>query len=277
VPTVAGTARPAGAATTFDWALATVNLPHQVSGHIEVRLTFTGERAGLGPEVVGQSTWMPGFGTDSAVWVAGPGPVVASASTPAGSRTVTAIPLTTGLAPGFGVVCSPCTFGSGAVIRLLGFDTDARFDSVTATASAAGEELPVTVTTGSGSSRIDIAGDGSTGTAVATGEVAAPAGPIPVAVGAAAGSTTVTMAVPAGVVGALSAGCAAGDCIESWRAPDGRTRTITHSALVLEGSVSGPFKFSGPAGPWTFSWSGVSRETVVGAFAPIGTDWLLFS
>jgi len=277
---LAATAPPAhaSAATTFDWAVATVTLPHSVTGTVEVRMTMTGTRAGDGPEVVGQATWMPSFGADASVWVAGPGPLTTSVTTPAGSRSVTAVPVSADGAPGFGVRCSPCAFGAGSEIRLLGFDTDARYDGVSATAVAGGETLPVTVTTGSGSRRIDAAGETANGTALATGEVAPPGSPVPASIGLAAGASTTTVTVPAGAVGALSSGCLVGECVESWLAPDGRTRTLHHEALVVEGFTDGtPFGFAGPAGSWQFAWSGVSRETAVAAYAPIGDDWTRFS
>lgn len=95
-----------------------------------------------------------------------------------------------------------------------------------------------------------------------------------------------------GVVGVFATAC---NCRGEWRSPDARSgrwasgRTYTELPLFIGGASDGTPMFSGPAGQWSLSWTGVAAEhpaaialfgafqPIVAVWAPIGVDWQYFN
>lgn len=74
-----------------------------------------------------------------------------------------------------------------------------------------------------------------------------------------------------GLVGAINTrACRA--CTGQWVAGDEVSGAFTVSPVGLDGAPT----FAGPAGFWTWDWSGVSEAAVVAAYAPIGDAWRSF-
>lgn len=90
---------------------------------------------------------------------------------------------------------------------------------------------------------------------------------------AVASDVTATRTVSTGVVGALL-WCET--CETAWAGPDGRS-----GGKTVFGHEPAPTLFSGPAGSWSWQWSGVQvdprGEQALAAFAPIGDGWLRYS
>jgi hypothetical protein len=64
------------------------------------------------------------------------------------------------------------------------------------------------------------------------------------------GATTVSAKTNTALIGGFVGQC--GVCVSSWRSPDGRTRTSP-------GAASGdPLGFVGPAGRWSWTWTGAA-------------------
>lgn len=135
------------------------------------------------------------------------------------------------------------------------------------------------VRTGSGSTAMSVAGPASDG-------VAAAAGPL------GAGSSRYAAASRRGLVGAFEFSCE-GSCTGAWRGPGGREGSWSwtgEGVLTGLGEQQGQISFAGPAGRWSWDWTGVAvspvffpyfesprtGSPVIGAWAPIGDGWRLF-
>lgn len=132
------------------------------------------------------------------------------------------------------------------------------------------------VTKGSGATAMLVAGSKNRGTSASVGPVGA-------------GGTSYA-AKTRGLVGAMEGAC---NCNGSWSGP-GR-RSGAWMSVTGDGIVSplflreGHMAFAGPAGNWSWSWTGASdaygtsgaafgsaTTPIIGAWAPIGNDWRLF-
>ena len=137
------------------------------------------------------------------------------------------------------------------------------------------------------------------GTGAASLYVSAPSFGVGVAAASAgAGAGRYSRTVPAGIAGAIEwLSCQA--CAGSWSGPDGQTHdwvNLRHQAWPVcwcGATVGFGGEFAGPAGEWNWVWAGVAAsdhgavlddgtgvllaEPVLAAYAPIGSDWVLFT
>lgn len=141
---------------------------------------------------------------------------------------------------------------------LLAFTAGGSFSSYGSFVTVVSGSATWTQTQGGGS-RLILAGSPDD---EGTGAVVASAG---------AGSTWKTVDATAGLAGAMNlAACAA--CTGQWSAGDDVAASFTVSPAGTDGAPT----FAGPAGPWSWDWSGVSTAAIVGAYAPVGDVWHLF-
>ena len=255
-----GTLAPAGASGTggtgatavFNWVLVTVKAKGDVS-QFDLSLTLAGARAHAGNDAVGVATSAPRIGSDFAVYGQGFAGMSEqpdlSTSGGAGGLGLSLRQVPGPILGQAGWQCF-CSLHGGEVARYLVFETDARWTSVTASLAAA--EADVAVIKGFGATAVTVADPAATGNAVA----------LPVL---AAATSTLTRRMPTGVVGAVNGACLAGTCAASWTAPDGRHATAQDHA-----------GFAGGAGTWRFTWSGVTNDPILAAWAPIGANWQSF-
>ncbi len=138
------------------------------------------------------------------------------------------------------------------------------------------------VFTGSGSRAIGAADTAASGVAVDASVVAA-------------GTSTVDVMSPLGLIGGPAIfECT--HCSQSWTTSTGKTGSFDQTILpfffiplpvplplppIPIGSISGDDGFVGPAGHWSWSWTGVNvrpemSETIALGYAPIGDLWKLF-
>jgi LPXTG-motif cell wall-anchored protein len=172
--------------------------------------------------------------------------------------------------------------GGGRRLAILLFATNAVIDSYSIDSS--GGSTPQ-VHAGSGSRAIEIAGPEASGVAVDASV-------------AAAGTSTVGSDPHAGLVGGVLWGCTR--CTVSWTTPDHHDGSFTQTnppsipvPLPLPpvplppipfppGLIAGDTTFAGPAGSWTWSWTGANLRadypgpTMMGAYAPVGDLYSLF-
>lgn len=103
-------------------------------------------------------------------------------------------------------------------------------------------------------------------------------GPAVSAGAAAAGTRGHAGTLDEGIVGALNVWQCDG-CVMDWSGPDGRSGSAVR--VVGYTTVSGSSWFGGPAGDWSWSWTGVDgpgsftalARPVVAAYAPVGAFW----
>jgi hypothetical protein len=100
------------------------------------------------------------------------------------------------------------------------------------------------------------------------------------------GSESIKQREKVGLAGAFDWRCSV--CVGDYRAPDGRAGSFFGFGIpqtIHEERSSEPPMFAGPPGDWQWAWAGakVAEEPIVsgampvlGAFAPIGDDWVLY-
>lgn len=153
---------------------------------------------------------------------------------------------------------------AGETVAVLAFVPGARLDRIEAVSiSLDGVPYAPLVTTGAGSRLVRV-GDGSGAALVSNGLTA--------------GSVTVEHGPDAAIVGGLSFECAS-QCETTWRSPDGRSGAWSQERELTGGGAAagGQPLFAGPAGPWSWEFTGVQDGQVIGAYAPLGDRWTLFS
>ena len=178
---------------------------------------------------------------------------------------------------GFGIGSGVGAFGSIHRLSMVVFVPNGVIDSFHVSGTGGTPE----VFTGSGSRAIGAADADASGVAVDASV-------------AAAGTSTLDVTSPLGLIG----GPAIFECLhctESWTTPNGGTGTYSETILPIFflpvpipvpfpiplGSISGDDGFVGPAGHWSWTWTGVNvrpqmSETIAAGYAPIGDLWKLF-
>lgn len=128
---------------------------------------------------------------------------------------------------------------------------------------AKGTLLDTRIHRGSGSTAVrSMTADGT-----ATG---AAAGPL------AAGTSSHEAITSAGIIGAL-AFPSCGTCQATWSSPDGREGSIQVVDTPLASQGSGWFDFAGPAGPWSWTWTGVRVPSAFEIAQPQDAAYVLYA
>lgn len=267
-----------------NWVLvkATAAEPTEISSPFSVR----GHKTGRGPLVLGVGISSQG-GPQPFSWV-----FVERMSGGTPRATVVAGPLGRQLRfdvkfdENGGFHAEPVHLGriQASTVAVLLFAVNGVIDDVTWDPRAPVRDLRSTVRTGSGA-RALMVDRPSDGAAVTAGSVGG-------------GQVAYRRQVRTGIVGAVEwLSCEA--CVGTWTPPAGPTRSWAHvrhhawAACWCGSGVGMGTVFAGPAGRWSWTWSGVSApeptgatsdgvgyylsRPVAAAYAPIGADWSLFS
>jgi len=174
----------------------------------------------------------------------------------------------------FGMSSGAAVFGTIRRLSMVVFVPNGVIDSFHVSGTGGTPE----VFTGSGSRAIGAADADSSGVAVDASI-------------AAAGTSTLDLTSPLGLIGGPAVfECT--HCSESWATPTGEQGTYDETMLpfvpvpipfpIPVGFISGDEGFVGPAGHWSWNWTGVNvrpemSETIAAGYAPIGDLWKFFT
>lgn len=251
------TALPAAGAPAPNWVVAQLQLT-QPSHLLVVSVEARGPILPGGPGALGLGTAGPFDEPDVFVTRAGSEPTTIAVTAGAQERRFELTPDPQGTLRATADIICHCTYFAGMRLRVLFFVTGMAWSELSVTAVTDREVLTPALTTGNGASAI---------VATAGAGVAASAGPA---------VATVSGAVESGgLVGAIDASaCDIGVCAVSWTTAEGRQAGFTNAGPVATGSrglvfASGPGFFD-----WTFT--GLARDALLGAYAPVGAAWSFF-
>lgn len=257
----------AGATTGTNWVVARIVVAEATNG-LSGRITFDGTYDASEPVVAGFATrldtaqwdYTSSYAVDSRT-----GPVDITTTEDLGSQSVRISPgrggsFTDGY---FSVTFRGFDFAPGDEVDLLFYLTGTSLSGIEASAEGDAGAVPISITTGAGAANVALASTTTGGAGASAGSVAA-------------GTTSNTVTTDEGIAGTRVARCAAGACTYGVTGPAGSTQAIEASTAVAS-YTSGRPSFAGPAGDWTFRWTGVGNSSVMVAYAPIGDLWPIFA
>lgn len=268
LPTICLAALPAGAGAN-DWVLVKVTAGPTGASAVEFGVGIETSADGYEPGALGI-----GFGSSdpeglrlARVFSTGGGPTEIRTSKDAGDLRLTIVPRSSfrGIDTTLGV----------RRMQMLPHETVAVLLFVTGMTMTHVEVAPVTLA----DVAVDLAVSGGSGSAALPSSEVTGSGHVVTAGSTAAGTAAHGFTAPRGIVGAFSqTWCAA--CAGTWTAPGAEA-----VAWVAVARAHVNTELTGPAGTWTYSWSGAGTLThaltlehapSLGAYAPIGDDWTLF-
>ncbi|MBI4728241.1 MAG: hypothetical protein HY775_01875 [Acidobacteria bacterium] len=268
---LAALASPARAAST-DWVLVKITAGPQGAKLAVVALSGTGTGSGAaGPVAFGNGFAGAGFSFVDVGNVGGDG-LSLTTTQGAGSQSIRVTPPDGGSIR-FRWILIGQDLAPGESYSLLNFLGNATLD-FSVDYAASGGSIEVVTSSGQGTTVMKIADPANGGVGVGAGT-------------AAAGTVAVSHTTGQGLVGAVDLwSCRA--CAWTWNSPDGRSGTALGAAadaLVYGAAFGyGDAQFAGPAGQWSWGFTGAALQNalangspIIGAWAPIGDDWTLFS
>lgn len=267
LPLLAVPSTTAGATTHTNWVVARVVVA-EATENLSGRITFDGTYDGTEPVVAGFATHL-----DTATWDytssyavdSRTGPVDITTTEGLGRQSVRIAPGSSGSFTNgsYGFTFGGFDFAPGDEVDLLFYLTGTALSGIEASAEGDTGAVPIGLTTGAGAANVALASTTTAGTGAAAGSLAA-------------GTTSNTVTSDRGIAGTRVARCAAGACTYGVTGPAGSTQAIEASTGVAS-YTSGRPSFAGPAGDWTFRWTGAGNSSVMVAYAPIGDLWPIFA
>lgn len=270
---VLASATPAAAGAGADWILAIYTAGPEGASDVSIRGSWYVVSTGEGRPTIGERWGFEGRGYSDVDAHGSSGESVSALTPIGGTETyVTRTPVEGGVESLWGAGFD--RLAPGATLAMTTFVTGYVFDGFTFQPPVTGTgSVAVEVRSGSGTQSVDLVDASGEGLSIQ-------------ALGTAVGSSQVSRAASAGIVGGFVDDCIR--CEYSYQSPGGSTHSAP-SSMVCAGAVltmcigtASAGGFAGPSGAWRFGFQGVRdgiyhRDPVLAVYAPIGDAWSYFA